>query len=188
MGRAYDPARDTRERLLKLEQRAKARAEAAAVAEGVAETVALSRRRGAAFKAEAETKAYRRQTGLEWLAKKGRLTPQQAQAGLKYGECWRLARAEARLASTLEAQPGDGAWGGRPLPALLQQAERRQQAAAQLARYRSRLMAQQDLIGACDRVCGEELTPREAAGGEREAGRLEAVLKVALDLLVVGGG
>jgi len=39
------------------------------------------------------------------------------------------------------------------------------------------------LITACDLICGEELTPREAAGGEREAGRLEAVLAVALDIL-----
>jgi len=40
------------------------------------------------------------------------------------------------------------------------------------------------LVGACDRICGLELTPREAAGGDREAGRLEAVLAVALDLLL----
>jgi hypothetical protein len=47
-------------------------------------------------------------------------------------------------------------------------------------------LGQADLIAACDRVCGEELTPREAAGGEREAARLEAILKVALDILSSG--
>jgi glutathione S-transferase len=41
-----------------------------------------------------------------------------------------------------------------------------------------------NLVGACDRICGQELTPREAAGGDREAGRLEAVLAIALDLLL----
>jgi hypothetical protein len=186
MGRAYDPARATRERLLKLEERERARADARAVSDGVAETVQLSRARGAAFSSEtkaAET-TYRRQTGLEWLVKKGRLSAQQADAGLKYGECWRQARAESSIASTLGVQPGGGAWGGAPLTVVLQRAERRRQAADQLARYRARLMQQQDLIGACDRICGEELTPREAGGGEREAGRLEAVLKVALDLLL----
>lgn len=185
MGRAYDPARATRARLLQMEARAKARAEDAAVAEGVAETVGLSRARGAAFAAETERGVitYRRQTGLDWLLKKGRLTAQQAQAGARYGACWRSARAAAAIASTLDVQPGGGAWGGPPLSALVRQVEGRAQAAAQLARYRTRLMNQQDLVAACDRICGEELTPREAAGGEREAGRLEAVLKVALDLL-----
>jgi hypothetical protein len=39
---------------------------------------------------------------------------------------------------------------------------------------------------ACDLVCGRELTPREAGGGDREGVRLEAVLLVALDLLAGG--
>jgi hypothetical protein len=39
-------------------------------------------------------------------------------------------------------------------------------------------------VAACDRICGQELTPREAAGADREAGRLEAVLAIALDLLL----
>ena len=37
----------------------------------------------------------------------------------------------------------------------------------------------------CDQVCGQELTPREAGGGDREAQRIEAVLKVALDILAM---
>jgi hypothetical protein len=149
MGRAYDPARATRERLLMLERREKARAELRAVTEGVAETVALSRRRGAAFAKEPGSREtpYRRQCGLDWLAKKGRLTPRQLAAGERYGECYRRA------------------------------------AAARLALYRRQLLEQQDLIGACDRICGQELTPRGAGGGEREGLRLEAVLKVALDIL-----
>jgi hypothetical protein len=191
MGRAYDPARETRARLLRLEQRAKARTEVAAIADGVAETVALSRARGAAIHREPAARgerdaAYRRQPGLEWLARKGRLTPPQAQAGERYGACYRRARVEAAIASTLETQPGGGLPAGPPLSALLEQVEGRRRAQEQLARYRARLMQQEDLIAACDRICGEELTPREAGGGEREAGRLEAVLKVALDILARG--
>ena len=37
----------------------------------------------------------------------------------------------------------------------------------------------------CDLICGQELTPREAGGGDRDAARIEAVLKVALDLLAM---
>jgi hypothetical protein len=54
-----------------------------------------------------------------------------------------------------------------------------------LASFRQRLAGQLDLVRACDLVCGEELTPREASENERDAGRLEAVLLVALDLLAM---
>ena len=58
------------------------------------------------------------------------------------------------------------------------------------ATFRAQLLRQRDLVSACDLICGEEKTPREVAGGDREAARLEAVLKVALDILAgaaVGG-
>ena len=94
MGRPYDPARATRERLLMLERREKAQAEARAVADGVAETVALARARGSAIdkppvrRGERDT-PHRRQTGLQWLLRKGRITPRQAAAGERYGEAYR---------------------------------------------------------------------------------------------------
>jgi hypothetical protein len=53
----------------------------------------------------------------------------------------------------------------------------------QLALYRGQLFGHPALVAACDLVCGRELTPREAAGGERDGLKLEAVLLVALDLL-----
>src|SRR5258706_11108898 len=124
MGRPHDPARAMRERLKVLEAREKARGEARAVAEGVAETVALSQDRGAAFdkaaarRGERET-AYRRQTGLEWLARKGRITAAQRQAGETYGAAWRRAGAGARIGSTLEVQPSGGLAGGPSLALLL---------------------------------------------------------------------
>jgi hypothetical protein len=191
MGRAYDPARAMRERLKILEQREHDRTEARAVAEGVAETVGLSEARGAVFetapaqRGERET-PYRRMAGLEWLWKKGRITERQRSAGERYGDRYRRADAAPTIGSTLDVQPGSSATAGPSLALLLRLAEGRRQAQAQLAAYRERLFGQSDLVTVCDLVCGQELTPREAGGGDREALRIEAVLKVALDVLAMG--
>jgi hypothetical protein len=185
MGRPYDPARAMRERLKVLEARERGRVEAVAVAEGVAETVALAQGRGAEFdkpvarKGARET-AYRRQA---WLAVKARITERQRAAGEAYGACWRRAGASPSIGSTLEVQPGGSLAGGPSLAQLLRQAAGRQRAEAELAGYRARLFGQSDLVQVCDLICGQELTPREAGGGERDAARVEAVLKVALDIL-----
>ncbi|HEX3888690.1 MAG TPA: hypothetical protein VHW05_14430 [Phenylobacterium sp.] len=190
MGRAYDPARAMRERLKILEAREKSRAEARAVAEGVAETVALARSRGAAFekptarRGERET-PYRRQAGLDWLAHKGRITPAQKAAGEAYGACWRRAGAAPTIGSTLAVQPSGGLAAGPSLGLVLRMAAGRQRAEAELNGMRTRLFGQSDLVTVCDLVCGQELTPREAGGGERDAARIEAVLKVALDILAM---
>jgi hypothetical protein len=190
MGRAYDPARAMRERLKVLEAREKGRAEARAVAEGVAETVALARSRGAAFEKPAARRGeretpYRRQTGLDWLLRKGRITEGQKAAGEVYGACWRRAGSAPTIGSTLEVQPSGGQAGGPSLNLILKQAAGRQRAQAELSGFRMRLFGQSDLVTVCDLVCGQELTPREAGGGERDAGRIEAVLKVALDILAM---
>jgi len=190
MGRAYDPARAMRERLKILEARERGRAEARAVADGVAETVALAQARGAAFEKPAARKGaretpYRRQAGLDWLAAKGRITARQKLAGEAYGACWRRAGSAPTIGSTLEVQPSGGLAAGPSLGQLLRQAAGRQRAEAELGAYRARLFGQSDLVSVCDLVCGQELTPREVGGGDREAARLEAVLKVALDILAM---
>ena len=183
-----DPARQARDRLLRLERRARSQAEARAVMDGVAETVALSRRRGVAFEGAsgqgAKAQPYKRLSGLEWLLKKGRLTAAEATAGERYGLAYRRAKLDPSIPSTLEVQPQAvlGA-AGPSLKHLVAHAQGTAQAAGLLAGYRRRLLMQADLIAACDRVCGEEKTPREAAGGDREGARLEAVLKVALSIL-----
>lgn len=192
MKRVHDPARATSDRLRSLERQSRARRDTKEVGEGIAESVALSRARGAAFEKESAGKAgretpYRRQTGLQWLRRKGRINDIQAQAGERYGEAFRAAGATPAIGSTLEVQPGSSA-GGPPLGLILKQAEGRRQAELRLAGFRGQLLHQADLVGVCDLVCGRELTPREAAGGERDAARLEAVLKVALDLLGASGG
>ena len=71
---------------------------------------------------------------------------------------------------------------------MLKQAAGRQRAQAELAGYRARLFGQSDLVSVCDLVCGQELTPREAGDGDRDAQRIEAVLKVALDILAMPPG
>jgi hypothetical protein len=190
MGRAYDPARAMRERLKVLEAREKGRVEARAVAEGVAETVALARSRGAAFDKPAARKGdretpYRRQPGLDWLVGKGRITDRQKAAGEAYGACFRRAGSAPTIGSTLEVQPSGGLAAGPSLAMLLRQAAGRQRAEEELSGYRARLFGQSDLVSVCDLICGQELTPREAAGGERDAARIEAVLKVALDILAM---
>ena len=187
MSRTAYLARLERERLSMLEQRARTRAESLAVAAGVEETVGLSAARGAGFEAPVRQrgereKPYRRMAGLDWLARRGRIAAAQKQAGERYGAFYRRAGATPSIGSSLDVQPGTG--GGTPIAAVLSQAEARAQASARLAELRRRLGCQPALVAACDLICGEELTPREAAGGEREAGRLEAVLDVALDLLV----
>ncbi|WP_372785051.1 hypothetical protein [Phenylobacterium sp.] len=188
MGRAYDPARAMRERLQILEAREKGRAAAREVADGVSETVALAISRGAAFEKPAAPRGgretpYRRQAGLEWLAKKGRITETQKAAGEAYGDCWRRAGSAPAIGSTLEVQPSGGLAGGPSLGLLLKQAAGRRQAEEALEGLRARLFGQSDLVTVCDLVCGQELTPREAGGGDREAARVEAVLNVALDIL-----
>lgn len=191
MSRVAHLARLERERLLKAARRAEDRAEAREVADGVAETVALSITRGAAFEVPPAVQGeragpYRRRAGLDWLVQKGRLTQAQRAVGERYGACYRRARGEVSIASTLDVKPGRSQSEGAPLSAVLAQAEASVQARARLMRYRRRLGEQAALVAACDSICGEELTPREAVAAEREAYQLEAVLAVALDLLAAG--
>lgn len=184
------PLRPEPARLTRLAERARAQAEARSVAEGVAETVALSRARGQAIEGPrrpGRREPYRRQTGLAWLARKGRIDAQSVAAGELYGLAWRRAMSEASIPSSWSAQPGGG--GGPPTPDLarvLAHGEAAEAARRRLAAFRRRLAHQPDLVAACDLVCGQEMTPREAARGDRDAARIETLLKVALDILAHG--
>ena len=186
-----DPAlkaqRLARDRLVRLERQGKARAEAVAVAEGVAETVALSRARGAAVvvgvRGTAKAAPMKRLTGLEWLAAKGRISAEAQAAGERYGWVYRRVKLDKAIPSTLDVRVR-GQFLAPSLEEVLAHGEGTETARRRLAEFRRRLSGQPDLVAACDLVCGEEKTPREAVTGDRDAGRLEAVLKVALDLLV----
>jgi len=192
MPRIFDPAQRQQERLRLLEQRAAAQREARAVADGVSETVELSEARGAAFEQDAARSGrrealYRRRTGLDWLISKGRITDSQWAAGQRYGTVWRRVASSDAIASTLDVRMGGGAVGGPPLDAILARAEVSAHAAARLESFRRAVAAQATMVRALDLVCGRELTPREATQNEREAGKLEAVLVVALDILASSG-
>ncbi|MFM1961049.1 MAG: hypothetical protein RL588_2566 [Pseudomonadota bacterium] len=129
----------------------------------------------------------RRMSGLESLQRRGRISRSQRAAGEAYGAVWRRSRAEGSLPSSLSAEAALGLGRGISAPDPgrgLTAAEARLRARHHLAALRRRLKDHPALVAACDRICGQELTPREAAGADREAGRLEAVLAIALDLLL----
>jgi len=180
--------RAARDRLVRLERQAKARAEAVAVAEGVAETVALSRARGQAVVGgepggrTARATPHKRLSGLEWLATRGKISGEARAAGERYGWVYRRVKLAKAIPSTLDVRVR-GAFMAPSLEETLAHGEGTETARRRLSEFRRRLSGQPDLVAACDLICGEEKTPREAAGGDRDAGRLEAVLKVALDLL-----
>ena len=191
-GRLKDPVRAARERLVRQARMARAQAHAREVADGVAETVALSRARGEAI-AEPEggrrgprARPYRRQSGLDWLTAKGRIGPEARAAGERYGAAYRRVKLEAAIPSTLNPRIR-GPFVTPDLASTLAHGEGTEAARRRLSAFRARLWRQADLVAACDLICGEEKTPREAVGGDREAARLEAVLKVALDILAAGG-
>src|SRR5687767_5262101 len=139
MARKEDPARRARDRLVRLERQEKARAEARAVMDGVAETVALSRARGAAIaeppagRKRVCAQPYRKQSGLEWLARKGRLTAQQKTAGERYGAAYRRVKMERSIPSTLNVRPGREDAAGPSLAEVLAHGEGTAQARAVLA-------------------------------------------------------
>lgn len=178
------------DRLHRLERQALARREALQVAHGVEETIALRRGRGEALIGPSQNTRgpratpYRRQPGLDWLAAKGRIDSCAKAAGERYGAAFRRARhAESALPSSLNPHIRTGRFTGPDPTEVMARGEATAAAARRLAEYRRRLSGQADLITACDLVCGEEKTPREAVGPDRDAIRLEAVLKVALDIL-----
>lgn len=127
--------------------------------------------------------------GIEWLARKGRLTPRQ-RAAAEYAR--RVIRAAetadgASLKSCLDVSVGGGASG-----LTLRPAEASASAKRELFTMRWLwLGGQSDLLTVVDGVCGKGQTLRQLAGEEgadsskimRRATVLEAVLKVALDLI-----
>lgn len=117
--------------------------------------------------------------GLEWLQRKKRLTAQQHLTALTYRKAYRDA-GEVGLRSCLNDQPRGGG-GDHMACAIVASAD----AKAWLAHVRGKVLAGQvDMLTVMDGVCGSGRTLRELAGGnDRKAAELEAILKVALDLV-----
>lgn len=193
-GRAIDTIRLLERQQLGVEERRlKAKAEDVALELRLVETAALAEARGEVFdrptmKRGEQRKPMRRLTGLEWLRRKGRITDDAWAAGERYGAVYRLTKGAGAIASILNEDRGIG--GGQTIASVMQHSEKTAQASSKLAMYRRQLINQGAMIAACDTICGEELTPREASADGHEAGKLEAVLLIALDLLaeVASGG
>ena len=176
-----------RQRLLRLEAQAKAREAEASLIESVEQTVALGEARGDEYDKPKQRrgegrKPVRRLDGLEWMLSQSRITADQYEAGKRYGDAFRKAIPTAPIRSILNRDVTSG--GGCSVAHLLAAAEERVYAAEKLAMYRRQLGDHRHLTSVCDRVCGEEKTPRQAADNGRGAEAVEAVLVIALDLLI----
>ncbi len=122
--------------------------------------------------------------GLIWLIRKDKLTPIRRHAAALYRAAYREPQ-EGAMRSCLNADPrGSGI--GRPPDYNAGKVD----AARRLAALRADALAgHEQMIAVMDGVCGGGLTLREMCGGEeRAAGRLEAVLMVALDLVAAWQG
>ena len=117
--------------------------------------------------------------GLLWLVKKGKLSVSRRAAAVAYRDLYREPQEGAMRSCLNDEVRGSGS--GRPPDYN----SRKVDAIRQLTAMRAEALAgHEQMIQVMDGVCGGGLTLRELAGGEeRAAGRLEAVLMVALDLV-----
>lgn len=129
----------------------------------------------------------RAHTGLQWLFKKGRITPRQRLAGEVYGQRVRIAQMDGAetLRSCLEIidRVDGGSAGGIPASQTETMAWLIQ-GKAELAEARQALVHPR-MINVCDLVCGQGQAPREISPNQREADEIETTLKLALDLLIL---
>ena len=141
-----------------------------------------ARRKGEVLKlkrhpAEREVEPVR--DGLLWLIKKGKLTPSRRAAAAIYRAAYREPQEGAMRSCLDDSVRGSGT--GRPPDYNSGKVD----AIRRLQAMRAEALAgHEQMIFVMDGVCGGGLTLREICGGEeRAAGKLEAVLMVALDLV-----
>lgn len=121
--------------------------------------------------------------GLLWLIKKKRLTTSQIQVA----KTWRDAVRDAGGVSIRSCIDDTASGGGGPAWHRLQAAYVAASASKTWLEHMRHdvLRGQVDMLTVMDGVCSAGRTLRELAGGnDRRAGELEAVLRVALDLLI----
>lgn len=186
MGKHSYVAQLERARLLEIESYLKGKAEEGRVDAGISETIGLDEARGADFQHPLQgrgegKKPYRRKSGLDWLLAKGRLSPEQMDAGLQYGDDWRTANDVSVKSCLMDIRGG----GDETTPQQI-----RLSASRRIDQARDRaLSGHKYMIALCDRVAGDGQRLRDIAGGDDEkAQKFEAVLLVALDLLAVHYG
>ena len=126
-----------------------------------------------------------RESGLEWLVARKRITVAHQRAGLRWGADFRLILVDGLepLRSCLNDSPR-GSGGGVPGMSF---AAAETEAKDSRRRAEAALHWQDDMIGALDAVCGRQLTPwervREVGGKQKDVEELQTTLRLALDIL-----
>lgn len=177
-----------RRRHLETEARAKARIEETALVERLDETARLAEQRGEELDQPKQNrgegrKPMRRMSGLAWLHSKGKIDADQFAAGKRYGDAYRRAIAEQSIRSILNREISGGE--GPTLEQLVENSEKVARARQRLGMYRNQLMGEATIINACDQICGDEKTPREAAQNGRDAAAIEALVIAGLGMLLL---
>lgn len=136
------------------------------------------------LKAGSPSETVRRVDGLEWLKEKKRLNVRQLAAAEDYRGAFRFGGgAKLRSSMQLLLQGGGGGGAGALTPVEVSvEAQRR------LFFFRNVVLRQQDdMLTVMDAVCGIGMTLRELTAGDgHRAAQWEAVLRVALDLVIAG--
>lgn len=149
---------------------------------GVSETVALGEARGETFTRSTGTGSVRRQTGIEFLAKAGKLKGDHLAAAIAYGQDYRAAHAPVSIRSNLGDHEPSGQ--GPNLDAIMGAANKRAMAAQRLSNMRACMGNTATMVRACDLILGLEQTPREAGGNALGAAVLTSLMLAAIEQLV----
>lgn len=160
-------------------------AERAEVDAGIAERVALGEARGEAFDRPEPgrggvARPSRKLPGVLVLARSGKLSGEPLVAALAYGDAYKAARVEPVLRSCLGDHTPTGQ--GPTVADLAAAATARLRAGERLAVMR-RCLGQSALVHALDRVCGDDMTPREAGGNGAGAAVYTSLVVVGCELM-----
>jgi hypothetical protein len=128
----------------------------------------------------------RRDTGLDFLQSRNRISPRQARAGREYGLYWRNAQvtsAESLRSCLAQVERVSGGSGASGPASDLESAEWIVECRTKLTEARAMLGFHTELIATLDLICGRGVRPREITTVQRETEEIETALRLALDML-----
>ena len=135
---------------------------------------------------EPKAKYERRQTGLEQLLKRGKISQRQREAGEHYGGIWREAQMEGQ-ACIKSALGGIDEARGSGLGQMLTPLRPAEYVAGVRRAYHDAntlgLRSQDALVAACEVICGKEWTPQMVTPDRSAQLQIETSLRIALDML-----